>query len=296
MFESVAECEASASWEEKQERVALHLTRKSSKFVQNRIGKERTVSAKEFEYFVEIVRRLRRECPWDREQTHESIRYGLIEEAYEVVEAIDAKAIGELKRELGDLLLHVVFHSSIAEDKGEFTLKALIDDVTEKLIRRHPHVFGDAQVSGPQEVKQNWEKIKLAEGRNSVVEGVPRELPALIRALRIQDKASKVGFDWEKKEDVWKKVQEEMGELQREVTTGSHDRIEQEFGDLLFAIVNYARTLHMNPEYALRRTVDKFVERFQYIEHRLREQGKEMSEATLAEMDKLWEEAKKSEP
>lgn len=254
------------------------------------------MSAREFENFVEIVRRLRRECPWDREQTHESIRYGLIEEAYEVVEAIDANDIEELKRELGDLLLHVVFHASIAEDKGEFTLKALIDDITQKLIRRHPHVFGDTQVSGPQEVKQNWEKIKLAEGRNSVVEGVPRELPALMRALRIQDKASKVGFDWEKKEDVWKKVQEEMAELQREVSTGNHERIEQEFGDLLFAIVNYARTLHTNPEYALRKTVDKFIERFRYIEHRLREQGKEISETTLAEMDKLWEEAKKSEP
>src|SRR3990172_2315596 len=170
------------------------------------------------------MRRLRRECPWDKEQTHESIRYSLIEEAYEVVEAIDDKSLEELKNELGDLLLHVVFHTSIAEEKGEFTLEAVIDGLTDKLIRRHPHVFGDVQVSGPQEVKENWEKIKLSEGRESIVDGVPRELPALLRALRVQEKASKVGFDWEKKEDVWKKVEEELGELDREATAGSHER------------------------------------------------------------------------
>ncbi len=250
------------------------------------------MSARQFENFVEVVRRLRKECPWDREQTHESIRYGLIEEAYEVVEAIDGNNLEELKKELGDLLLHVVFHSSIAEEKGEFTLQAVIEDITEKLIRRHPHVFGDVQVSGPQEVKQNWEKIKLAEGRHSVVDGVPRELPALLRALRVQDKASKVGFDWEKKEDVWEKVKEELEELQHEAAAGNHERIEEEFGDLLFAIVNYARFLHTNPEYALRRTVDKFIERFQYIEAKLKEQGKDITKTSLAEMDKLWEEAK----
>ena len=251
------------------------------------------MSVKEFENFVEVVKRLRRECPWDREQTHDSIRYGLIEEAYEVVEAIDGNNLQELKKELGDLLLHVVFHSSIGEDKGEFTLKSVIEDETEKLIRRHPHVFGDVKVSGAKEVKENWEKIKLAEGRNSVVDGVPRELPALLRALRVQDKASKVGFDWEKKEDVWKKVLEELGELEREATAANHEQIEEEFGDLLFAIVNYARFLHTNPEYALRRTVDKFIERFQYIETKLKEQGKDITKSTLEEMDKLWVEAKK---
>lgn len=251
------------------------------------------MAVKEFENFVEVVKRLRRECPWDREQTHDSIRYGLIEEAYEVVEAIDGNNLQELKKELGDLLLHVVFHSSIAEDKGEFTLQSVIGDETEKLIRRHPHVFGDVKVSGAKEVKENWEKIKLAEGRNSVVDGVPRELPALLRALRVQDKASKVGFDWEKKEDVWKKVVEELRELEREATAANHEQIEEEFGDLLFAIVNYARFLHTNPEYALRRTVDKFIERFQYIETKLKEQGKDITKSTLKEMDKLWEEAKK---
>ncbi len=248
--------------------------------------------AREFENFVEVVRKLRKECPWDREQTHESIRYALIEEAYEVVEAIDANNLEELRKELGDLLLHAVFHSSIAEEKGEFTLESVIKDETEKLIRRHPHVFGEVKVSGPQEVKRNWEILKLAEGRNSVVEGVPRELPALLRALRIQDKASKVGFDWEKKEDVWKKVLEEVKELQREAKIGNHDRIEEEFGDLLFALVNYARFLHVNPEYALRRTVDKFIERFRYIETKLKERGKDITKTTLEEMDKLWGEAK----
>ncbi len=254
------------------------------------------MSAREFQNFVEIVRRLRKECPWDREQTHDSIRYGLIEEAYEVVEAIDGNNLQELKKELGDLLLHVVFHSSIAEERGEFTLQSVIEDETKKLIRRHPHVFGDVKVSGPKEVKENWEKIKLAEGRNSVVDGVPRELPALLRALRVQDKASRVGFDWEKREDVWKKVLEELAELEREATAANHEQIEEEFGDLLFAIVNYARFLHINPEYALRRTVDKFIERFQYIEAKLKEQGKEITKTTLEEMDKLWEEVKKSEP
>jgi tetrapyrrole methylase family protein/MazG family protein len=248
-----------------------------------------------FENFVEVVRRLRKECPWDREQTHESISYQLIEEAYEVVEAIEGNNLEELRRELGDLLLHVVFHSSIAEDKGEFTLKRVVDDETEKLIRRHPHVFGNVQVAGAKEVKENWEKIKLTEGRNSVVDGVPRELPALLRALRVQDKASKVGFDWQDKEDVWKKVEEEGEELKRESTTGNRERIEEELGDLLFALVNYARFLHVNPEYALRRTVDKFIERFQYVETKLRDQGRDITKTTLEEMDRLWDEAKKGD-
>ena len=251
------------------------------------------MSAREFENFVGVVKRLRRECPWDREQTHESIRYALIEEAYEVVESIENRNLEELKKELGDLLLHVVFHTSIAEEKEEFELNEVIEHITEKLIRRHPHVFGDVKVSGPQEVKKNWEKIKLMEGRTSVVDGVPRELPALLRALRVQDKASKVGFDWKKKEDVWKKVLEELRELEQEANAANHEQIEEELGDLLFAIVNYARFLHTNPEYALRRTVDKFIERFQYIETKLKEQGKDITKTTLAEMDKLWEEAKR---
>jgi XTP/dITP diphosphohydrolase len=249
-----------------------------------------------FENLVDVVRKLRVECPWDKEQTHESLRYALIEEAYEVVESIDDKNLEELRKELGDLLLHVVYHSTIAEDNGEFTLPSVIQNATDKLIRRHPHVFGNAVVSGPEEVKENWEKIKLSEGRESIVDGVPRELPALLRAFRVQDKASKVGFDWEKKEDVWKKVKEEVSELHAEATRGNHERTEDEFGDLLFAIVNYARFLHVNPEYALRRTIDKFIERFQFIETKLKEQGKDITKTSLEEMDRLWEEAKKSEP
>ena len=254
------------------------------------------MSSTEFQNFVDIVRKLRKECPWDREQTHESIRYALIEEAYEVVEAIDEGNLQNLRQELGDLLLHVVFHTSIAEEKQEFTIEEVIRGIQEKLIRRHPHVFGDVHVSSSKEVKENWEKIKLAEGRNSVVDGVPRELPALMRALRIQDKASKVGFDWEQREDVWKKVQEELRELHREAASGDQERIEEEFGDLLFAIVNYARFLHVNPEYSLRCTADKFIERFHYIETKLKEQGKDITKTTLEEMDKLWEEAKRRSP
>src|SRR5258706_2334579 len=221
--------------------------------------------------FVEITKRLRAECPWDREQTHESIRMSLIEEAYEVVEAIDANAHDELRKELGDLLLHVLFHSNIAEERHEFTLEEVIEGITEKLIFRHPHVFGEAKVSNAHEVKQNWEKLKMQEGRTSLMDGVPKELPALLRAHRLQDKASKAGFDWEKKEDIWKKVEEELGELNQEIGQANRERIEMEFGDLLFALVNYARFLHVNPESALRGTIERFITRFQYIERRLKE-------------------------
>jgi MazG family protein len=249
----------------------------------------------EFENLVDVVRKLRVECPWDKEQTHESLRYALIEEAYEVVESIDDKNLEELKKELGDLLLHVIYHSTIAEDNSEFTLPSVIQNAVDKLVRRHPHVFGNVKVSGPEEVKENWEKIKLSEGRESIVDGVPRELPALLRAFRVQEKASKVGFDWKRKEDVWKKVEEEVKELHSEAAAGNHDRIEDEFGDLLFAIVNYARFLHVNPEYALRRTIDKFITRFQYIEVELKKQGKDITKTSLEEMDKLWEDAKKDD-
>lgn len=247
----------------------------------------------EFAKFVEIVRQLRRECPWDREQTHASVRHSLIEETYEVVEAIDKNDLMALKHELGDLLLHVVFHTSIAEQYNEFTLKEVIEDITTKLIRRHPHVFGDQKVNDSKEVISNWEKTKLKEGRDSVLEGVPKELPALLRAHRLQDKASKVGFDWEKKEDAWRKVEEEMRELHAAIESGDQDKIEAEYGDLLFALVNYSRFINVNPENSLRQTIDKFIKRFQYIEQRLRERGKDINSTSLEEMDSLWEEAKK---
>jgi tetrapyrrole methylase family protein / MazG family protein len=246
-----------------------------------------------FEEFTEIVRRLRKECPWDREQTNDSIKANTIEEAYEVVDAIDNKDYNELKKELGDLLLHVIFHTVIAEENNHFTVDQVIDSISEKLVRRHPHVFGDKSVSGSEEVKKNWETIKLSEGRKSVLEGIPIHLPALIRASRLQEKASKVGFDWENKTDVFKKVKEELMELENAESKENADEIENEFGDLLFALVNYARYIGVSPEDALRRTNQKFISRFNHIEKRLDENGKSITDSNLAEMDKYWEEAKR---
>jgi|SRR5690554_32985 len=243
-----------------------------------------------FEEFTGIVRRLRKECPWDREQTNDSIKASTIEEAYEVVEAIDSKNYNELKKELGDLLLHVVFHTTIAEEENHFNLNDVIESIKEKLIRRHPHVFGNTEVTGVEHVKRNWEAMKLKEGRKSVIDGVPVSLPALQRAHRLQEKASKVGFDWERKEDVWKKVEEELSEIKNAGT--DKEEIEKEFGDLLFSLVNYARFIGINPENALRRTNEKFVKRFQYVEEKINESGRKISESNLKEMDKYWEESK----
>jgi len=262
------------------------------------------MTGNKFNEFVEIVKRLRKECPWDREQTNDSIKAATIEEAYEVVEAIEKKNYDDLKSELGDLLLHVVFHTIIASESSNFTIDDVIDGIQSKLIRRHPHVFGDVKVSGSQEVKKNWEEIKLEEGRNSVLDGVPEMLPALQRAHRLQEKASKVGFDWEKKEDVWKKVIEEieeMHEIERVRSQKSEDRsledfynqLENEIGDVFFALVNYARFLDVNPENALRRTNSKFIRRFNYVEAKIKSLGKKLSESNLKEMDLYWEESKK---
>lgn len=248
-----------------------------------------------FPEFVEITRRLRRECPWDREQTHASIRHSLIEEAYEVVETIDMNDMPELKKELGDLLLHVVFHSNIAEEHGEFTLEEVIDEISRKLKRRHPHIYGDVAVEGATEVLRNWERLKMEEGRESLMDGVPKELPALLRAHRLTDRASKVGFDWEKKEQAWTKVEEEMKELHAAVAQEDPAAVESEFGDLLFGLVNYARFIKVNPEIALRRSIEKFIKRFRFIERRLKEQGKDIHSSTLEEMDRLWEESKAGE-
>ena len=245
-----------------------------------------------FNEFVQIVERLRKECPWDREQTNDSIKAATIEEAYEVVEAIDNNDYGELKKELGDLLLHVVFHTVIAEESNHFKINDVIETIQEKLIRRHPHVFGDKKVSGAEEVKTNWEEIKLSEGRVNLLDGMPPLLPALQRAHRIQEKVSKVGFDWEKKEDVWKKVIEEIEEMHRSEKNGTHDELEGEVGDVIFALVNYARFLKVNPENALRKTNKKFIKRFGYLEKKITESGRKLSESTLEEMDKYWEESK----
>jgi tetrapyrrole methylase family protein / MazG family protein len=252
-----------------------------------------TIPAKEFNAFVSIVRRLRKECPWDREQTHQSIRHSLIEETYEVVEALDTENLDELRKELGDLLLHVVMHATIAEQAKEFSLKDVVDGISDKLIRRHPHVFGKQKAGDAQQVISTWEKLKLAEGRTSVLEGVPKHLPALQRAMRVQERVARVGFDWKRSEDAWKKVEEEVGELKRTLKSRNKKRREEEFGDFIFALVNYARFIDVNPENALRSTIEKFIRRFHYIEAALKKAGKDVHDSSLEEMDKYWEEAKR---
>ncbi|MDX1440262.1 MAG: nucleoside triphosphate pyrophosphohydrolase [Rubricoccaceae bacterium] len=254
-----------------------------------------------FADFVAIVRRLRRDCPWDREQTHDSVKQLTIEEAFELVHAIDEKSTEDIKKELGDLLLHVVFHAHISETEGGFSLRDVMETEMEKLVRRHPHVFGDVLVNGTGEVLRNWEAIKRAEraeegkgDKDSVLDGVPEALPALLRAERVQEKAAAVGFDFPEAEEAWTKVVEEVGEL-KSLGDDEADALEDEFGDVLFALVNYARFRGIVPENALRRTVGKFSRRFRHIESRLREQGRTTDEATLEEMDALWNEAKSAE-
>ena len=251
------------------------------------------IPTRSVEEFVKIVRRLRHDCPWDREQTHQSIRHSLIEETYEVVEALDENNLDELKKELGDLLLHVVMHATIAEQAGEFTFKQVVEEISAKLIRRHPHVFGTTKVNNVEEVRHNWEKLKMSEGRTSVLDGVPKGMPALQRALRVQERAAKVGFEWETKDDAREKVMEEQGELRRALKKRNRKQREEEFGDYLFALVNYARFNGINPENALRSTNEKFVRRFQFIETGLKKKGKDIHTATLMEMEKLWTKAKR---
>jgi MazG family protein len=250
---------------------------------------------KKFEELVDIMYKLRKECPWDAEQTHDSIKSATLEESYEVVEAIDDKDYNELKGELGDLLLHIVFHSVIAEDAGNFKIDEVIDGISDKLIRRHPHVFSDTKVNSNSDITRNWETIKLSEGRKSVVEGVPRNLPELHKAFRLQEKASKVGFDWNDISLVWDKVEEELAEVKELQSQNETDKLEEEIGDLLFSIVNYTRFIGINPENALRRTNEKFVRRFQYVEKKIRESGRSITDSNLEEMDKYWEESKKTE-
>lgn len=253
------------------------------------------VPTEEFVELIHIVRKLRAECPWDREQTHQSIRYSLIEETYEVIEALDRNDLAELKIELGDLLLHIAMHATIAEQQREFSLREVLHGISQKLIRRHPHVFGKSKAANAAEVKHNWEKIKMSEGRTSLLDGVPKGLPALQRALRVQERAAKVGFDWKHEGDVWAKVREEAEELRNAVQSGDAGKSEDEFGDYLFALVNYARFINVEPETALRRTVEKFTKRFQYIEQSLKKNGQDIHNSTLEEMDELWNEAKSQE-
>ena len=247
-----------------------------------------------FERLLDIMDDLREKCPWDKKQTLESLRHLTIEETYELGDAILDHDLPEIKKELGDLLLHIVFYAKIGSETNDFDIADVANSICEKLIDRHPHIYGDVVVENEEQVKQNWEKLKLKEGRTSVLEGVPKSLPALVKASRIQDKVKAVGFDWEETYQVWEKVQEEIAELQAEIAANNQDKIEAEFGDVLFSMINYARFLNINPEDALERTNKKFIHRFKYLESKASELGKSLSDMTLAEMDVFWEEAKKS--
>jgi tetrapyrrole methylase family protein/MazG family protein len=250
----------------------------------------------DFLEFLKIMERLRGKggCPWDKEQTRESLKPFILEEAYELIEAIDGGDPEKIKEELGDLLFQVVFQCQIAKEKGEFEISEVIEKIGKKLISRHPHVFGDAECRTSDEVAVQWEEHKKREGKlsASILEGVPKALPALLRDHRLQDRAARVGFDWEKVEDVLKKLNEELKEFNKALETKKQDEIEHEFGDILFMLVNVSRFIGVNPEDALRKTIAKFISRFHYIEKNAAHQGRKLSEMTLEEMDKLWEEAK----
>ncbi|MDP2060194.1 MAG: nucleoside triphosphate pyrophosphohydrolase [Flavobacteriaceae bacterium] len=255
---------------------------------------------KAFERLLTIMDELRAKCPWDKKQTMQSLRHLTIEETYELTDAIFDNDMEEIKKELGDLMLHLVFYAKIGSETNDFDMADVLNGVCEKLIYRHPHIYGDPENAGQlvtvkdeEEVKSNWEKLKLKEGKTSVLEGVPKSLPALIKCVRIQDKARGVGFDWDNKEQVWEKVIEEMEELQEEIAAQNQERIEAEYGDLLFAVVNYGRFLNINPEDALEKTNKKFINRFQYLETETKKDGKTLSDMTLEEMDVYWNASKK---
>jgi MazG family protein len=250
-----------------------------------------------FDRLLTIMNELRENCPWDKKQTLESLRHLTIEETYELSDSILEGDLQEVKKELGDLMLHNVFYARIASEQNAFDIADVLNAICDKLIVRHPHVYGDVKADDEETVKTNWEKIKLSTGNKSVLEGVPKSLPALVKAIRIQDKARGVGFDWEKKEQVWEKVEEEMREFKAEFNAVSNEAINKEkamaeFGDLLFSLVNYARFIDIDPEEALERTNKKFIKRFQYLERESAKDGKKMGEMTLAEMDVYWERAK----
>ena len=245
-----------------------------------------------FGRLLDIMDDLRAKCPWDKKQTMESLRHLTIEETYELGDAILNNDLQEVKKELGDLLLHIVFYAKIGSETGDFDIADVANGVCDKLIVRHPHIYGDVKVANEEDVKRNWEKIKLQEGNKSVLGGVPQSLPALVKASRIQDKAAGVGFDWDNIDDVFAKIKEEIDELHAEVKAQKHTAIEAEFGDVLFSLINYARFLKLNPEDALERTNKKFITRFQYLERKAAESGKSLRDMTLAEMESYWQEAK----
>lgn len=248
-----------------------------------------------FKEIVLIVERLRKECPWDREQTFESLRNYTIEEAYELSDAVFCNNSEEIKKELGDLLLHVIMYSEIARETNLFNLKQVIENLTQKLIYRHPHVFGEKEASNAKQVMENWEKIKLKEkgGNKTVLSGIPKSLPALLKAYRIQEKVSGIGFDWKEKKDVWNKVKEEIDELQEVIEINEKEKIFEEFGDVLFSLINAARLYDVHPEDALEYTNQKFIKRFAFLEQKAMEQNKKVSELSFDEMNEFWEKAKK---
>ena len=255
----------------------------------------RTAQLQALERLLDIMDELREKCPWDRKQTFETLRHLTIEETYELGDAILDNDLEEIKKELGDLLLHIVFYSKIGSEKKAFDIADVANQISDKLIQRHPHIYGETDVENADQVVKNWEDIKLKEGKKSVLEGVPKSLPALVKAYRIQDKVSGVGFDWDQKEAVLEKVKEELDELRTEIDAGDSKKMEAELGDVMFSLVNYARFLKVNPENALERTNKKFIKRFNYIEEKAKKSQRKVSELSIEEMEVLWQEAKKTE-
>ncbi|NRD23898.1 nucleoside triphosphate pyrophosphohydrolase [Winogradskyella litoriviva] len=253
---------------------------------------DKTAQLKAFERLLIIMDELREQCPWDKKQTMTSLRHLTIEEVYELGDAILDNDLEEVKKELGDVLLHIIFYSKIGSETNDFDITDVCNSICDKLIDRHPHIYGDVVVKDEEEVKRNWEQLKLKEGKTSVLEGVPKSLPAMVKASRIQEKVAGVGFDWEKPEQVFAKVEEELAELKVEIAKGNQDNIESEFGDVIFSMINYARFLKVNPENALERTNKKFIKRFQYLESKAKDLDKSLKDMTLSEMDVFWEEAK----
>lgn len=246
-----------------------------------------------FMRLVSIMDELREKCPWDKKQTIETLRPLTIEETYELTDAITDGDWKGIKEELGDLMLHLIFYARIGKEQGQFTLQEVIEGISEKLIRRHPHIYGNVKVNNDEDVKKNWEQIKMQEGKKSVLGGVPKSLPAMVKAIRIQEKSKLVGFEWDDISDVWKKVEEEIGELHEAVEGGNQDEIEDEFGDVLFSFINYARFLHLDAEGVLEKTNKKFIYRFTEMEKEAMKQSKSLADMSLPEMDDLWNEIKK---
>lgn len=270
---------------------------KSHLYIELLMMNSRELKLEAFGRLLDVMNELREKCPWDRKQTNESLRANTIEETYELTEAIINNDNEDIKKELGDLLLHIVFYSKIGEEKGAFDVADVCDAICNKLIFRHPHVFGDINIETAGQVEQSWEQIKLKEkgGNKTVLEGVPSSLPSLVKAYRIQDKARNSGFDWNQRHDVWAKVKEELGELEEEIEKMNIDKTEAEFGDLLFSIINAARLYKINPDNALERTNKKFIYRFNYMEQKVKDEGKQLNQLTLEEMELIWQEAKKRE-